>query len=85
MADLKTRIPRGLSAPDLGALGRAARPRALWRQHRLMTIAVLVSLVPRILAALSFRPALLTADSFLYMSNAVTHTLGNIQIGRAHV
>jgi hypothetical protein len=59
--------------------GRAARPAALWRQHRLMTIAVLLALVPRILAVLSFRPALLTADSFLYMSGAVTHTLGNIR------
>ena len=44
-----------------------------------MTIAVLLALVPRILAVLSFRPALLTADSFLYMSGAVTHTLGNIR------
>ena len=79
MADLKTRIPRGLSVPDLGALGRAARPAALWRQHRLITIAALASLVPRILALLSFRPALLTADSFLYMSGAVTGRLGNIR------
>jgi hypothetical protein len=63
----------------LRAAARAARPAALWPQHRLMTIAVLLSLVPRILALLSFRPALLTADSFLYMSNAVTHTLGNIR------
>jgi hypothetical protein len=63
----------------LRAAGRAARPAALWRQHRLMTIAVLLALVPRILAAASFRPALLTADSFLYMSGAVTHTLGSIR------
>jgi hypothetical protein len=63
----------------LRAAGRAARPTALWRQHRLMTIAVLLSLVPRLLALLSFRPALLTADSFLYLSDAVTHTLGNIR------
>jgi hypothetical protein len=96
VAELKTRIPPGRSAPGRPTLGRpgavagavrarlrqagrAARPAALWRQHRLMTIAVLLSLVPRILALLSFRPALLTADSFLYMSNAVTHTLGNIR------
>jgi hypothetical protein len=96
VADLKTRLPRGRSAPGrgtsgwpgrvagvlharLGAAGRAARPAALWRQHRLMTIAVPLSLVPRIGALLAFRPALLTADSFLYMSGAVTHTLGNIR------
>jgi hypothetical protein len=65
--------------PGLRAAGRAARPSALWRQHRLMTIAVLLSLVPRALALLSFRPALLTADSFLYMSGAVTHQLGVIR------
>ena len=63
----------------LRAAGDAARPASLWRQHRLMTIAVLLALVPRVLAVLSFRPALLTADSFLYMSGAVTHTLGNIR------
>jgi hypothetical protein len=94
MADLKTRIPHRPGAPGRGRLGqraaaalgprlrsagRAARPAALWRQHRLMTVAVLVALVPRVLAVLAFRPALLTADSFLYMSTAVTHTLGNIR------
>jgi hypothetical protein len=65
----------------------AARPAALWRglwhglwhRHRLMTILVAVSVVPRVLAVLAFRPALLTADSFLYMSGAVTGTLGTIR------
>jgi hypothetical protein len=72
------RVAAGLRA-GLRRAGRAARPAALWRQHRLMTIAVGLALVPRILALLSFRPALLTADSFLYMSGAVTHTLGDIR------
>ncbi|HEU5420744.1 MAG TPA: hypothetical protein VFV41_23860 [Streptosporangiaceae bacterium] len=58
---------------------RAVTPAALWRSHRLFTILVLLSLVPRILAALSFRPALLTADSFLYMQNAANGQLGYLR------
>jgi hypothetical protein len=57
----------------------AARPRQLWRHHRLITILVLVSFLPRILASLAFRPALLTADSFLYMQEAANGTLGVIR------
>jgi hypothetical protein len=52
---------------------------APWRGHGLFTIAVLLALVPRILAALSFRPALLTADSFLYLRGAVDGQLGSIR------
>src|SRR5580693_8525384 len=54
-------------------------PRALWRNHRLFTILVALALVPRVLAALAFRPALLTADSFLYMTEAAHGTLGQIR------
>jgi hypothetical protein len=61
------------------AIGRALTPAALWRGHRLFIVVVAVSLLPRILAALSFRPALLTADSFLYMQNAVNGKLGSIR------
>ena len=57
----------------------AAVPAALWRRHRLFTILALLSLLPRILAARAFRPALLTADSFLYMKEAATSTLGVIR------
>src|SRR5215472_10073093 len=72
------------AAPQAGAalLARLAAelsPRSLWRNHRLITIAALVSLVPRVLALLSFRPALLTADSFIYMHDAVAHKLGAIR------
>src|ERR1022692_4539214 len=56
-----------------------AAPGTLWRNHRLFTILALVSLLPRILAACAFRPALLTADSFLYMDEAVHSTLGTIR------
>jgi len=57
----------------------AIAPRALWRDHRLFTILVAAALVPRVLAALAFRPALLTADSFLYMTEAAHGTLGTIR------
>ncbi len=70
---------RGHARAGLRTAARTAAPAALWREHRLMTIAVLLGLVPRILALLAFRPALLTADSFVYMSSAVTHTLGTIR------
>ena len=70
---------RGHARAGLRTAARTAGPAALWREHRLMTIAVLLGLVPRVLALLAFRPALLTADSFVYMSSAVTHTLGTIR------
>jgi hypothetical protein len=70
--------PEALTAGARRA-ARAVAPAALWRHHRLITILVLLSLVPRILAALSFRPALLTADSFLYMQNAVNGKLGYLR------
>jgi hypothetical protein len=63
----------------LRALAAELTPRALWQRHRLMTFAVALSLIPRILATLAFRPALLTADSFVYMHDAVTGTLGLIR------
>jgi hypothetical protein len=44
-----------------------------------MTIAVLVSLIPRVIAMAGFRPALMTSDSFLYMREAVNHDLGQIR------
>jgi hypothetical protein len=56
-----------------------AAPSALWRDHRLFTILAVVSLLPRILAALSYRPAMLTADSFLYMQEATKGTLGELR------
>jgi hypothetical protein len=65
----------------LSRLAAELTPRALWHRHRLMTIAVTLSLIPRILAALAFRPALLTADSFVYMHDAVTGTLGLVRPG----
>jgi hypothetical protein len=81
----QTRL-RGAFAWDPGAADQSLRraaatlaPKALWRDHRLFTILVAVSLLPRVLAALAFRPALLTSDSFLYMDEAAKGTLGTIR------
>lgn len=71
--------PRGRLTDGVRRAGAALAPATLWREHRLFTILALLSLIPRILAALSFRPALLTADSFLYMQGAVTGRLGVIR------
>jgi hypothetical protein len=54
-------------------------PRALWAKHRLFVIVLALSLIPRILEMVAFRPALLTADSFVYMQEAVNHALGTIR------
>jgi hypothetical protein len=43
----------------------------LWRDHRLFTIAAGLSLLPRLVAALGFKPALLIQDSFSYMQHGV--------------
>jgi hypothetical protein len=64
---------------DVRRVGAALAPRELWRNHRLFTIVAAVSLLPRILAALSFRPALLSSDSFLYMQEATKVRLGDIR------
>jgi hypothetical protein len=65
-------------APRPAVIARL-HPRQLWHQHRLFTILVLISLLPRLLAMLAFRPALFTADSFLYMQEATTLRLGVIR------
>jgi hypothetical protein len=67
-------------APAGRAPGRlTSLARGIWRDHRLITILVAVSIVPRVLASLAFRPALLTADSFLYMQEATHFQLGTIR------
>jgi hypothetical protein len=46
-------------------------PAALWRNHRLFTVAACVSVIPRVIAALGFKPALFIQDSFGYMKQSV--------------
>ena len=53
------------------AAGAALTPAALWRNHRLFTIVACVSVIPRIIAALGFKPALFIQDSFSYMGEGV--------------
>jgi hypothetical protein len=65
----------------IARLGRECTPAALWQRHRLFTIAIVLSLVPRILAILAYRPAQMTSDSMLYMAEAVTGRLGKIRPG----
>jgi hypothetical protein len=42
-----------------------------WQRHRLIIVAAGLSLLPRLLAALAFRPALFTPDSFGYLAEGV--------------
>src|SRR5947207_4084810 len=53
------------------AAGASLTPRSVWRNHRLFTIAALVSVVPRVIAALGFKPALFIQDSFSYLKQSV--------------
>jgi hypothetical protein len=46
------------------------RAGALVRGHWLISVAVVLSLVPRVLAALAFRPALFIPDSFSYLTES---------------
>ena len=58
---------RGLTRRLLGQL----RPAVLWRHHRLFTVLAALSLLPRLIAVLGFRPALLIQDSFSYLAGGV--------------
>ena len=53
------------------AVAAALTPAALWRNHRLFTVAACLSVIPRVIAALGFKPALLIQDSFSYMKQSV--------------
>ncbi len=54
-------------------------PAALWRNHRLFTVAACLSLIPRIIAALGFSPALFIQDSFSYMQEGTHFNLGQLR------
>ena len=53
------------------AVAASVKPAALWRNHRLFVIAACLSVIPRVIAALGFKPALLIQDSFSYMKQSV--------------
>jgi len=46
-------------------------PAALWRNHRLFTVVACLSVIPRVIAALGFKPALFIQDSFSYLKQSV--------------
>jgi len=54
-------------------------PAALWRNHRLFTIAALLSILPRFVAAMGFKPALFIQDSFSYMQEGTHFNLGELR------
>ena len=54
-------------------------PAALWRNHRLFTVAACVSVIPRVIAALGFKPALLIQDSFSYMQEGTHLSMGQLR------
>jgi len=54
-------------------------PAALWRNHRLFTVAVLVSIIPRFIAAMGFKPALFIQDSFSYMQQGTYFKPGQLR------
>jgi hypothetical protein len=69
--------PPGISW-DAGPLAARARataagltPAALWRNHRLFTVVACVSVIPRVIATLGFKPALFIQDSFAYMAEGI--------------
>jgi hypothetical protein len=43
----------------------------VWRDHKLITFAVAIAVLVRVLAMLAFRPALFTPDSFAYLAQSV--------------
>ena len=61
----------GPLAARVRAVAAGLTPAALWRNHRLFTIAACLSVIPRVIAALGFKPALLIQDSFSYMKQSV--------------
>jgi hypothetical protein len=54
-------------------------PAALWRNHRLFSVAACVSVIPRVIAALGFKPALLIQDSFSFMQEGTHLSLGQLR------
>ena len=54
-------------------------PAALWRNHRLFTIVACVSVIPRVIAALGFKPALFIQDSFSYLQEGTHFNLGELR------
>jgi hypothetical protein len=61
------------------AMAAGVTPAALWRDHRLFTVLVLLAVAVRVLVTLAFQPALFIADSFGYMYNGVHLAVGQLR------
>jgi len=61
------------------ATARRLTPAALWRDHRLFTVAALLSIIPRFIASMGFKPALFIEDSFSYMEQGTHFSLGQLR------
>jgi hypothetical protein len=69
----------GAAGPRLRAAAASLSPASLWRNHRLFTIAALVSVIPRFIASMGFKPALFIQDSFSYMQQGTHFNLGQLR------
>ena len=69
----------GGAGPALRAAAASLSPASLWRNHRLFTIAALVSIIPRFIASMGFKPALFIQDSFSYMQQGTHLNLGQLR------
>ena len=69
----------GPLAARVRAAAAGLTPAALWRNHRLFTIVACVSVLPRVIAALGFKPALFIQDSFSYMQEGTHFNLGQLR------
>ena len=69
----------GPSTARARAAAASLTPAALWRNHRLFTVTACISVLPRVLAALGFRPALLIQDSFSYLAGGVHLSPGQLR------
>jgi len=63
----------------LRTVARNLSPASLWRNHRLFTVAICLSIVPRFIASMGFKPALFIQDSFSYMSQSLHIKLGQLR------
>ena len=62
--------PQAMAA-RIRAVAVSLTPAALWRNHRLFTVVACISVIPRVIAALGFKPALFIQDSFDYLAEGV--------------
>jgi hypothetical protein len=60
-------------------VARSLAPALLWRNHRLFTIIACLSVIPRFVASMGFKPALLIQDSFSYMQEGIHLDLGQLR------